>query len=130
MAGLVTKLRELGTDVTDEALADVATVSAGNNRVVRRCGCHRECEVFGMPFIARIWRPDSESGMSMGKSSHQVTNRAARTLALFEDTSMCRMCSYFEFQPWRTCAGGSVMSMSCILSLLVCRALVCTGCES
>ena len=35
MAGLVTKLRELGTEVTDEALADVATVSAGNNRVVR-----------------------------------------------------------------------------------------------
>ena len=37
VAGLVTKLRELGTEVTDEALADVATVSAGNNRVVRRC---------------------------------------------------------------------------------------------
>ena len=36
VAGLVTKLREMGTEVTDEALADVATVSAGNNRVVRR----------------------------------------------------------------------------------------------
>ena len=44
MAGLVTKLRELGTEVTDEALADVATVSAGNNRVVRhwfRAACLR-----------------------------------------------------------------------------------------
>ena len=37
VAGLVVKLRDMGTEVTDEALADVATVSAGNNRVVRRC---------------------------------------------------------------------------------------------
>lgn len=32
---LVAKLKELSTEVTDDALADVATVSAGNNRVVR-----------------------------------------------------------------------------------------------
>jgi chaperonin GroEL len=31
---LVAKLKELSKEVTDEALADVATVSAGNNPVV------------------------------------------------------------------------------------------------
>lgn len=35
VVALVAKLAELSTEVTDEALADVATVSAGNNRVVR-----------------------------------------------------------------------------------------------
>jgi hypothetical protein len=46
VAGLVTKLREMGTDVTDEALADVATVSAGNNRVVRRAFLRPACKSF------------------------------------------------------------------------------------
>lgn len=34
VAKLVQKLQESSTEVTDEGLADVATVSAGNNRVV------------------------------------------------------------------------------------------------
>jgi hypothetical protein len=36
VAKLVEKLAETSTEVTDEGLADVAAVSAGNNRVVRR----------------------------------------------------------------------------------------------
>ncbi len=35
VAKLVERLAETSTEVTDEGLADVATVSAGNNRVVR-----------------------------------------------------------------------------------------------
>lgn len=38
VAELVKQLAATSTEVTDEGLADVATVSAGNNRVVR-CSC-------------------------------------------------------------------------------------------
>lgn len=44
VAELVKKLQKSSTEVTDEGLADVATVSAGNNRVVRhRAYCHGLC---------------------------------------------------------------------------------------
>lgn len=39
VAQLVEKLAETSTEVTDDGLADVAAVSAGNNRVVRPTPC-------------------------------------------------------------------------------------------
>lgn len=42
VAALVKQLAATSTEVTDEGLADVATVSAGNNRVVR-CSCLQVC---------------------------------------------------------------------------------------
>ena len=39
VAQLVEKLAETSTEVTDDGLADVAAVSAGNNRVVRPRPC-------------------------------------------------------------------------------------------
>ena len=38
------RLAESSTEVTDEGLADVATVSAGNNRVVRLLPAHPQQE--------------------------------------------------------------------------------------